>query len=113
MLSDHPAPEYRNCSTTFTTLTHTFMAANSQDEFPTVHIDVMLLVVADQLLQCLKSVVVPFQDVSVLVGVADGEVVVHPPVACREVVGAPRVSDNVAAVSGTCLHGCLGFLLGL
>ena len=80
------------------------MAADSQNEFPTIYIDRVSLVMADKLLQCLEGIVVTVQDIA-MGRVCYGEVVIHFLVARREIEGPSCFTYNVAAVSWTCLHG--------
>ena len=90
----------------------TFMAADTQNEFPTIYIDRVTLVMADQLLQCLESVVVTIQDVA-MGRLHYGEVVVHLLVTNGEVKSPSCFTDDITAVSWACLHGCLRFLFRL
>lgn len=88
------------------------MAADFKPKFPHTHIDAMLLMVEDELLQRPEGIVVSLQDVALL-GVWYGGVAVHALVAGREIEDSLVFPDHVAAVCCTGLQTALCLLLRL
>lgn len=86
------------------------MAGSLQCEIPALHVHRSFLMVADQLLQGWKGIVVILQNVPMLC-VWNRQMVVHPPVPGGKVESSLLLSDEVTVVWRTCIHGRFGILL--